>query len=88
MGRLCRNPAVVVTEIEGEAFLVEPDGGEIFHLDAVTGGIWRLAGTPGAEHEILEGLAAALPGRPAGRLRAEGRRLLAELRRARLLLPT
>lgn len=86
MSRLRRNPAVTTTEIEGEFFLVEPDSGEIFYLDAVTSGVWRLVETPCAEPEILQTLAAAFPDTPVERLRADVERLLAEMRQARLLL--
>ncbi|MEX2628323.1 MAG: PqqD family protein [Tistlia sp.] len=84
---LKRNPAVTTTEIEGEFFLVEPDSGEIFYLDAVTSGVWRLVETPCGEPEILETLSAAFPDAPADQLRGDVARLLEQLRRARLILP-
>ncbi|SMF62976.1 Coenzyme PQQ synthesis protein D (PqqD) [Tistlia consotensis] len=87
MSGLRRNPAVTTTEIEGEFFLVEPASGEIFYLDAVTSGIWRLVEQPCDEAEILSTLAAAFPETAAERLRGDVGRLLAEMRQARLLLP-
>ena len=84
---LRRNPAVTTTEIEGEFFLVEPDSGEIFYLDSVTSGVWRLVEDPCAEDEIADTLAAAFPDVPEAGLRADVARLLGEMRQARLLLP-
>ncbi len=86
-GVLRRNPAVTTTEIDGEFFLVEPDSGEIFYLDPVTSGVWRLVETPCSEAEIAETLAAAFPETTEERLRADLERLLREMREARLVLP-
>ena len=75
------------TEIDGEFFLVEPDSGEIFYLDPITSGVWRLVETPCSGAEIAETLAAAFPDTPGDRLRDDVDRLLAEMREARLVLP-
>ena len=75
MTLLERNPAVVLHEIEGEGFLVEPSGGEIFHLDALTGRIWHLLERPCPAVEV----AATLAGAAASGSRGELERLLAEL---------
>lgn len=82
---LVRNPAVTTSEIEGEFFLVEPESGEIFYLDAVTSGVWRLVEQPCLAGEIVATLAAAFPEADAGRVRGDVERLLAEMLGAGLL---
>ena len=37
-----RNAAVTATEIDDGIFLVEPESQDIFFLDAVSSGLWRL----------------------------------------------
>ncbi len=44
--RLARNPAVTETPLDGEIFLVEPHSDEVFYLDAVSSGLWRLLAEP------------------------------------------
>jgi hypothetical protein len=83
---LRRNAAVTTTEIEGEFFLVEPDSGEIFYLDAVTSGIWRLVESPCSEREIVATLRAAFPDADPSQLRADVEVLVSEMRKAGLLL--
>ena len=46
MQRYQRNPAVSETEIDEEVFLVEPKSEEIYYLDSVTSGLWRLLAEP------------------------------------------
>ena len=41
-----RNPAVSETTVDDEVFLVEPESEEIFYLDSVTSGLWRLLASP------------------------------------------
>ena len=40
--RYCRNPVVSTTAVEDDLFLVEPEGQDVYYLDAITSGIWRL----------------------------------------------
>ncbi len=40
------NPAVSETEVDDEIFLVEPESEEIFYLDSVASGLWRLLAEP------------------------------------------
>lgn len=56
-----RNPAIAATEIDAETFLVEPDGGEVFYLDAVSSALWRVLAEPHTRAEIAEIFAAAFP---------------------------
>jgi len=40
--RYRRNPDVNETELDGEIFLIEPKTEEVFYLDAMGAGLWRL----------------------------------------------
>ena len=44
--RYKRNHAVSETELNGEIFLVEPETEELFYLDAMSAGLWRLIAAP------------------------------------------
>ena len=46
MTRYVRNPAVTETPLDDEVFLVEPASDEVFYLDAVSSGLWRLLVDP------------------------------------------
>ena len=59
--RLRQNPAVSATVIDDEVFLVEPETEDVFYLDAVSSGLWRLLGEPRDEAELVEIFAAAFP---------------------------
>lgn len=83
--RLARNPAVTTRDLEGERFLVQPENGEIFHLDGVTSRVWQLLERPRPAGEIARTLAAAVPEDSAASCRSEVERLLAELLEAGLL---
>lgn len=56
-----RNPAVSETEIDGEIFLVEPETEEVFYLDSMTSGLWRLIAEPQTLSEAAEIYTAAFP---------------------------
>jgi len=59
--RYLRNPAVSETELDGEFFLVEPASGEVFYLDAVSAGLWRLVAAPRTLEETIAVYRAAFP---------------------------
>ncbi len=42
MTRFMRNPAVTETRLDSDVFLVEPHSDEVFYLDTVSSGLWRL----------------------------------------------
>ena len=44
--RLARNPAVTETLLDDEVFLVEPHNDEVFYLNAISSGLWRLLAEP------------------------------------------
>jgi|GEM_PF-612046 len=56
-----RNPAVSATAVEADLFLVEPEGQDVYYLDAVTSGIWRLLETPLPRDAILRIYSEAFP---------------------------
>ena len=57
--RYRRNPAVREAPVDGEVFLVVPDGEDVFYLDALSSGLWRALADPlgGAELAALYGAA-------------------------------
>ena len=77
--RYRRNPAVSITEAEDETFLVLPGTEEVFYLDPVASGLWRLLAEPVSREEIVETFGAAFPDRPAAELAGDLDRALAEL---------
>ena len=46
MKRYQRNTAINETEIDGDIFLVDPKTDEIYYLDAISSGLWRLLDEP------------------------------------------
>lgn len=83
---LIRNPAVTVTELEGEFFLVEPDSQEIYYLDSIASGLWRAAESGTTRAELTELMIAAFPQTPAETIRADVERVVGEMASGRLLI--
>jgi hypothetical protein len=63
-----RNPDVRETEVEGNYFLVEPASGEIYYLEEISSGVWRLLDEPRGRDECLDVLKAAFPDTPVSRI--------------------
>lgn len=61
MIRLVRNPAVTETPLDDEVFLVEPRSDEVFYLDAISSGLWRLLVEPMTLGEIQAAYRDAFP---------------------------
>ena len=59
--RYKRNPAVSETELDGEIFLVEPESEEVFYLDEIGAGLWRLIAAPQSLEETVVVYQAAFP---------------------------
>lgn len=59
--RYQRDPQVSETEIDGEIFLVEPETEEVFYLDSMGSGLWRLIAEPKTLQEAAAVYAAAFP---------------------------
>ena len=83
---LIRNPAVTVTELEGEFFLVEPDSQEIYYLARIARGLWRAAESGTTQEELCELMVAAFPDSPAEAIRADVERVVGEMVSGQLLL--
>lgn len=83
---LTRNPAVTVTELEGEFFLVEPNSGEIYYLDTIASGLWRATEEGATRGELIELMAAAFPEVPPETIRADVERVIGEMIDGSLLL--
>lgn len=84
--RFCRLAHVRVTEVDGELFLVPGDGRqEVFYLDEISSGLWRLLEHPIALAEMIEVYRTAFPDAPAGGLEGDIARVLAELVKNRLV---
>lgn len=81
-----RESHVRVTEVDGEFFLVPGDGRqEVFYLDEISSGIWRLLAEPRRLAEMIEVYRIAFPDAPAGGLEEDIARLLADLVENRLV---
>jgi hypothetical protein len=61
MTRFVRNPVVTETVLDSDVFLVEPHSDEVFYLDAVSGGLWRLLAEPTVLAELQAAYRAAFP---------------------------
>jgi hypothetical protein len=59
--RYKRNPAVSETELDGEMFLVEPESEEVFYLDTMGAGLWRLMAAPQSLEDAVSVYLAAFP---------------------------
>lgn len=59
--RYKRKPAVSETEVDGEMFLVEPETEEVFYLDTMGAGLWRLMASPQSLEETIAVYLAAFP---------------------------
>lgn len=59
--RYRRNPAVSETDLDGEIFLVEPESEEVFYLDTMGAGLWRLISEPLTLDEAISVYQIAFP---------------------------
>jgi len=71
MTRFKRNAAVTATEIDDGIFLVEPETQDIFFLDAVSSGLWRLLDRPQPLDEMQAVVREAFPDQPPATLDAD-----------------
>lgn len=79
--RFRRAEGVHSREIAGEAFLIPPEGGDIFALDGSGAAVWRLLADTPRLAEMTDAFADAFPDQPRDRLEADLAALLAELLR-------
>ncbi|WP_417519931.1 PqqD family protein [Minwuia sp.] len=66
--KLQRAAGVTVSEMDGDLFLVRPESGEIWHLDAMGAAIWNAVEPPVARDELVSLFAAAFPDRAPGEI--------------------
>jgi hypothetical protein len=85
--RYRRNAEVRATDVEGEYFLVEPKSGQIYYLDQVSSGLWRLLAEPLSREELIETYAEAFPDQPAERVADEVAAALEEMLAGGLVAP-
>jgi len=80
-----RRAGVKETPVDTELFLVLPDSGDIYHLNALGAALWRLLAEPASEVEACETLALAFPDSPRAAVDEDVQRFFAELRQRNLL---
>ena len=59
--RYSRNPEVNETELDGEIFLIEPKTQEVFYLDEMGAGLWRLLTAPQSMEDAISVYQTAFP---------------------------
>jgi hypothetical protein len=84
--RYRRNAAVSETTLGEETFLVDAQGREVYYLDPVTSGLWRLLAEPQTLESCRVVFEAAFPEAPAERIAQDLARVLAELEASGLVL--
>lgn len=86
MNMFKRNAAVTATEIDEGIFLVEPETQDIFFLDAMSSGLWRLLGEPQSLAQMQDTVRAAFPDQPAAALDADVAAALQDMVEQKLVL--
>lgn len=82
-----RNPAVTETSLDDDVFLVEPESGDVFYLNAVTGGLWTLFAEPATQADALATFRAAFPDQPEDQVTRDVEAAIADLRSRDLIVP-
>ncbi len=85
--RYRRRAGVSVTELDDEAFLVPPGGGDILILNATGLGIWRLLESACSADAIIEVFASAFPETPIDALARDVDTVLTEMQARGLIEP-
>lgn len=78
---LTRSAAVSATAVESETFLVDADGNQIYHLDAMASAVWRLLEAPQRIDDVYETFCQAFPDVERARIRIDIESCLGELLR-------
>ena len=86
MNKFKRNAAVTATEIDDGIFLVEPETQDIFFLDAMSSGLWRLLDEPQSLAAMQTVVREAFPDQPVQALDADVAMALQEMVERRLVL--
>jgi hypothetical protein len=79
MSKFKRNAAVTATEIDDGIFLVEPETQDIFFLDAMSSGLWRLLSEPQSLAQMQGMVREAFPDQPAQAVDADVAAALADM---------
>ena len=74
-----RNPAIAVTEIDEETFLVEPAEGEVFYLDEISSALWRYLAEPRPLPDVVDVFTSAFPDVDASKIEADIRAALDDM---------
>lgn len=82
-----RNPAVTETTLDDDVFLVEPESGDVFYLNAVTGGLWTLFAEPATQADALTIFRAAFPDQPEDEVVRDVVAAIADLQSRELIVP-
>lgn len=81
-----RREDVSETDVDGEIFLVEPGSQDVFYLDLVGAGLWRLLENPLALSEAATVFRAAFPDAANETLEKDLAATLKSLKQARLVV--
>jgi len=74
-----RRAGVKETPVDADLFLVLPDNGEIFHLNALGAALWRLFAERSSAEAAGDALALAFPDLPRETIDADVQRFIGEL---------
>jgi hypothetical protein len=86
MSKFKRNAAVTATEIDDGIFLVEPETQDIFFLDAMSSGLWRLLEEPQSLDQMQSIMREAFPDQPALALDTDVAAAVQDMVKQRLIL--
>lgn len=81
-----RNPAISETTVDDETFLVEPESQEVFYLDRISSGLWRILAEPQEEVDVVALFVAAFPDTPGPTIARDIAAAIAEMKRRHLVV--
>ncbi|WP_119303683.1 PqqD family protein [Dongia deserti] len=84
-GRYRRNPAIILRAVENDAFLVDPRGQSIYHLNPVAAGLWRLLHKPTSVSDAAAAISNAFPAVDAATIKGDVQALIADLHANKLI---
>ena len=80
-----RRSGVKETPVDTDLFVVLPDSGEIYHLNAIGAALWRLLAEQSSAEAAGEALALAYPDVPREAIDADVQRFIGELHQRALI---
>lgn len=80
-----RSPAVSATEVDKEIFLIESNSDEIYHLDEIGSGVWRLLEEPCTPDELVDTFVTTFPDIPVQRIRQDLEKVVEDMLRAEVI---